>query len=264
MMAFESATTQVASAFERPILWSPPARAIAPVALQDKCMQLRERLLAIAQKHQRTRLASSLSAEDMVITDVILRDAKNTQPEICTHIDIFTLETGRLPAETLALLDQIQARYGSRLAIYTPDQKAVHAYVEQHGLNGFYESLQARKQCCDIRKVAPLAAALADADAWITGQRREQSITRSELGLHELDTARGISKYNPLFDWSEQDVWAYVERFSVPVNALHYQGYPSIGCDPCTKAVRVGEDPRAGRWWWENQDSRECGLHVHN
>lgn len=263
-MTFQSASTQAAPVFERPILWSPPTRAIAPIALEEKSRQLRERLLAIAKQHQRSRLASSLSAEDMVITDVILRDVQTTQQDICTHIDIFTLETGRLPTETLALLDQIQTRYGSGLAVYTPDQQAVQAYIEQNGLNGFYESLKARKQCCDIRKVAPLAAALADADAWITGQRREQSVTRSALDLHERDTARGISKYNPLFDWSEQDVWAYIERYSVPVNALHYQGYPSIGCDPCTKAVRAGEDPRAGRWWWENQDSRECGLHVHN
>src|SRR5690606_6170939 len=202
----------------------------------------------------------------MVITDVILREAGKSEQyrDIARHIDIFTLETGRLPIATLALLDQIQARYGTQLAIYRPDQAAVQAYIDQYGMNGFYESLQARRQCCDIRKVVPLAAALADADAWITGQRREQSVTRSDLALHEHDEARGISKYNPLFDWSEQEIWAYVEQYSVPVNALHYQGYPSIGCDPCTKAIRVGEDPRAGRWWWENQDSRECGLHVHN
>ncbi len=264
-MAFHSAQTQ-ASVFERPILWAPPKRAIDSAALEEKCRQLRERLLDIARTHQRTRLASSLSAEDMVITDVILREAGQSEQyqDITAHIDIFTLETGRLPAETLALLDQIQTRYGTRLAIYTPDQAAVQAYVDQYGMNGFYESLQARRQCCDIRKVVPLAAALANADAWITGQRREQSVTRSDLDLHEQDEARGISKYNPLFDWSEQEIWAYVERYSVPVNALHYQGYPSIGCDPCTKAIRVGEDPRAGRWWWENQDSRECGLHVHN
>jgi len=264
-MNFHSAQTQALFS-EQPILWRPPKRTLDTAALDEKCLQLRERLLGIARTHQRTRLASSLSAEDMVITDVILREAAQSEQyrDIATHIDIFTLETGRLPAETLALLDQIQTRYGIRLAIYTPDESAVQAYIEQHGINGFYESLQARRQCCDIRKVIPLAAALADADAWITGQRREQSVTRSDLGLHEQDEARGISKYNPLFDWSEQEVWAYVDRFSVPVNALHYQGYPSIGCDPCTKAVRVGEDPRAGRWWWENQDSRECGLHVHN
>ena len=264
-MAFHSAQTQ-ASVIERPILWTPPRRVTDPAALDEKCRQLRERLRDIARAHQHTRLASSLSAEDMVITDVILRAAEQGDPyqDIAAHIDIFTLETGRLPAETLALLDQIQTQYGVRLAIYTPDESAVQAYIGQYGLNGFYESLQARRQCCDIRKVVPLAAALAGADAWITGQRREQSVTRSDLHLHEHDEARGISKYNPLFDWSEQEIWAYVERYSVPVNALHYQGYPSIGCDPCTKAIRVGEDPRAGRWWWENQDSRECGLHVHN
>lgn len=260
-MAYLSADTTTATVFERPVLWSPPKRLASLVSIEEKSQQLSERLLQIARQHQHVRLASSLSAEDMVISDVILR---NAHPDIAGSIDIFTLETGRLPAETLALLDNIQTHYGTKLAIYTPADEAVQAYIDRYGLNGFYESLAARKQCCDIRKVVPLAAALADADAWITGQRREQSVTRGELALAEDDTARGIRKYNPLFDWSEQDVWAYVEQFSVPVNALHYQGYPSIGCEPCTKAVRAGEDPRAGRWWWENQDSRECGLHVHN
>ncbi len=261
MMAFTSAETGTVSVFERPILWSPPRRILDQAALEEKCRVLRERLRDIAKKHKRVRLASSLSAEDMVITDVILRD--NDQ-DVADNIDIFTLETGRLPAETLTLLDEIQQRYGTPLAIYTPDASSVQAYIEEYGLNGFYESLQARKVCCNIRKVAPLTAALAVADSWITGQRREQSVTRTQLALAEEDTARGIAKYNPLFDWSEQEVWAYVEQYEVPVNALHYQGYPSIGCEPCTKAVREGEDPRAGRWWWENQNNRECGLHVHN
>src|SRR5690606_34909450 len=156
------------SVFERPILWSPPRRILDQAALEEKCRVLRERLRDIAKKHKRVRLASSLSAEDMVITDVILRD--NDQ-DVADNIDIFTLETGRLPAETLTLLDEIQQRYGTPLAIYTPDASSVQAYIEEYGLNGFYESLQARKVCCNIRKVAPLTAALAVADSWITGQR---------------------------------------------------------------------------------------------
>ncbi len=260
-MAVTSGETGTASIFERPILWSPPSRKPDQAALNAKSAQLRERLRAIARDHRRVRLASSLSAEDMVITDVILRDNDKAVSE---NIDIFTLETGRLPAETLALLDDIEGRYGARLEIYRPDDALVQDFIAQYGLNGFYESLEARKACCHIRKVVPLAAALSEADAWITGQRREQSVTRTDLALAEHDSARGIEKYNPLFDWTEQEIWAYVEQFSVPVNALHYEGYPSIGCDPCTKAVRAGEDPRAGRWWWENQNNRECGLHVHN
>lgn len=240
-------------------MWSPPKGNVSTALLQEKRGVLTERLRAIARSHSRIRLASSLSAEDQVITDIILRDL---YPAGHTSIDIFTLGTGRLHPETLALIEEVKQQYQYDINIYRPDPVQIDSYASHYGLNGFYDSLEARKKCCQIRKIDPLNIALQDADAWITGQRREQSVTRTELALQEQDTARNILKYNPLFDWSEAEIWAYVELYNLPVNALHARGYPSIGCEPCTKAVRVGEDLRAGRWWWESQDSKECGLHV--
>lgn len=198
--------------------------------------------------------ASSLAAEDMVLTDMILR-AK-------LPIRIFTLETGRLHKETLDVVDRIRDVYGYQVELYRPETAAVDAYVTQHGLNAFYESVELRKECCRIRKVEPLKRALAGNKAWITGQRRAQSTTRAELAVQENDTAHGMTKFNPLADWSEQDVWNYIRSNDVPYNLLHDKGYPSIGCEPCTRAIQPGEDVRAGRWWWENPESKECGLHV--
>ncbi|MFC3374459.1 phosphoadenylyl-sulfate reductase [Rugamonas sp. CCM 8940] len=198
--------------------------------------------------------ASSLAAEDMVLTDLILK-AK-------LPIAIFSLETGRLHAETLAMLGRIESHYGYTVALYRPQPEAVDAYVAQNGLNAFYDSVEMRRECCRIRKVEPLGRALAGQRAWITGQRRAQSSTRAELPVQEDDPAHGMVKFNPLADWSEQDVWNYISDRAVPYNALHDQGYPSIGCAPCTRAVEPGEDVRAGRWWWENPDSKECGLHM--
>ncbi|WP_426088521.1 phosphoadenylyl-sulfate reductase [Janthinobacterium sp. PSPC1-1] len=198
--------------------------------------------------------ASSLAAEDMVLTDMILK-AK-------LPIGIFSLETGRLHQETLAVLDKVKARYDHDITLYRPQPEAVAAYVEQNGLNAFYNSVEMRRECCRIRKVEPLGRALAGNMAWITGQRRAQSTTRAELHVQEDDAAHAMTKFNPLADWSEQDVWDYLRANDVPYNALHDQGYPSIGCEPCTRAVQPGEDVRAGRWWWENPDSKECGLHM--
>jgi len=198
--------------------------------------------------------ASSLAAEDMVLTDMILR-AK-------LPITIFTLETGRLHKETLGVLDRIKETYGYDVALYRPQAEAVDAYVKQNGLNAFYDSVEMRKECCRIRKVEPLERALAGNKAWVTGQRRAQSATRSALDVQEQDDAHGMIKFNPLADWSEQDVWHYIRSNAVPYNPLHDKGYPSIGCEPCTRAIQPGEDVRAGRWWWENADSKECGLHV--
>jgi phosphoadenosine phosphosulfate reductase len=198
--------------------------------------------------------ASSLAAEDMVLTDLIL---KSKLP-----IGIFSLETGRLHAETLAMLDKVKDTYGYEIALYRPQAEAVEAYVAQNGLNAFYNSVEMRRECCRIRKVEPLGRALAGNKAWVTGQRRAQSATRAELHVQEDDAAHGMVKFNPLADWSEQDVWDYIRANNVPYNALHDQGYPSIGCAPCTRAVEPGEDVRAGRWWWENPDSKECGLHL--
>jgi len=199
--------------------------------------------------------ASSLAAEDMVLTDLIL---KSKLP-----IAIFSLDTGRLHPETLDMLARVKARYdGYEIAVYRPQTESVDAYVAQHGLNAFYDSVDMRRECCRIRKVEPLGRALAGNKAWVTGQRRAQSSTRAELHVEEDDPAHGMTKFNPLADWSETEIWDYIRANDVPYNALHDQGYPSIGCAPCTRAVEPGEDVRAGRWWWENPDSKECGLHM--
>jgi len=208
----------------------------------------------IAQEFSPAVFASSLAAEDMVLTDLILREKLN--------IGIFSLETGRLHAETLGMLDKVKATYGTEIVLYKPEASAVEAYVAQHGLNAFYDSVDMRKECCRIRKVEPLNRALAGNKAWVTGQRRAQAATRTELSVQEDDIAHGMQKFNPLADWSEEDVWHYIRSNNVPYNPLHDKGYPSIGCEPCTRAIQPGEDVRAGRWWWENPESKECGLHV--
>jgi phosphoadenosine phosphosulfate reductase len=214
----------------------------------------RQTLERIAADFTPAVFASSLAAEDMVLTDLIL---KADLP-----IAIFSLETGRLHPETLAVLDQIKATYNYDVTLYRPQTDAVDAYVAQHGLNAFYDSVEMRRECCRIRKVEPLGRALAGNKAWVTGQRRAQSSTRAELHVEEDDAAHGMTKFNPLADWSEDDVWNYIREHKVPYNALHDQGFPSIGCAPCTRAIQPGEDVRAGRWWWENPDSKECGLHM--
>lgn len=199
-------------------------------------------------------LASSLSAEDMVLTHLI---AKGALP-----ISVFTIDTGRLHEETLSLIPAAREKLGVAIEVFRPQPNAIAAYVRDHGANAFYESLERRKSCCHIRKVEPLERALEGKRAWVTGQRRDQAVTRSDLPEREHDEARGMAKFNPLADWSWEDVLAYAAAFDVPINPLHARGYVSIGCDPCTRAIRPGEDPRAGRWWWENADSKECGLHV--
>jgi phosphoadenosine phosphosulfate reductase len=214
----------------------------------------RATLERIAKDFSPAVFASSLAAEDMVLTDMILR-AK-------LPIVIFTLETGRLHKETLAMVDRIKEIYDYEVKLYKPDPAEVDNYVKTHGLNAFYDSVDMRKECCRIRKVEPLKRALAGNKAWITGQRRAQSTTRTELEVQEEDTAHGMTKFNPLAEWSELDVWNYIHANKVPYNPLHDKGYPSIGCEPCTRAIQPGEDIRAGRWWWENPDSKECGLHV--
>ena len=211
-------------------------------------------LARIARDFSPAVFASSLAAEDMVLTDLIL---KANLP-----IDIFSLETGRLNPETLDVLGKVKAHYGYDIALFYPRQDAVDQYVTQNGLNAFYDSVDMRRECCRIRKVEPLGRALAGKQAWVTGQRRAQSSTRAELAVQERDTAHGLTKFNPLADWREEDVWNYIRNNNVPYNALHDQGFPSIGCAPCTRAVQPGEDVRAGRWWWENPDSKECGLHM--
>ena len=210
--------------------------------------------MRVALEHAPAALASSLSAEDMVITDVILRHGLG--------IEIFTLDTQRLHADTLNVIAAIRKRYGYDMRVFHPEAEAVTEYVVKFGRDAFYESAELRKRCCHIRKVEPLNRALEGKEAWITGQRRDQAVTRSELKVQEYDAARGKVKFNPLADWSEDEVWTYIRAFDVPYNALHDQGYRSIGCAPCTRPTVAGEDVRAGRWWWEHPEARECGLHV--
>ncbi|QSI76164.1 MULTISPECIES: phosphoadenylyl-sulfate reductase [Niveibacterium] len=198
--------------------------------------------------------ANSFGAEDMVLTDLILAER--------LPIEIFSLDTGRLPAETYTLMGEVEKRYSTKLKVFFPDATAVEQYVRTEGINAFYDSVELRKACCGIRKVEPLRRALAGKKAWITGLRAAQSTTRIELAPREFDAGNGLEKFNPLFDWSEQEVWAYIRIHELPYNALHDQFYPSIGCAPCTRSIAVGEDVRAGRWWWENPESKECGLHV--
>jgi phosphoadenosine phosphosulfate reductase len=176
---------------------------------------------------------------------------------------VFVLDTGRMPQETHDLIDRIRDRYDTEVEVVLPDHAAVQSMVREHGMNLFYESLEKRKLCCRVRKVDPSARYLADLDAYVTGLRRGQSVTRTEVRKVEIDYANGgILKINPLVDWSQDEVWRYVRAQNVPVNRLHSQGYPSVGCAPCTRAIRAGEDPRAGRWWWENPETKECGLHA--
>lgn len=221
---------------------------------QQRIDQLHSLLSDIQQDFSPAVFASSFGAEDMVLTDLIARHYPG--------IGIFTLDTGRLPEETYDLMQKVKEHYGVSVHAYFPDASAVERYVAQHGPNGFYDSVALRKRCCYIRKVEPLKRALADKKAWITGMRRDQSTTREELELSAYDSDHGLHKFNPLCDWTEKDVWNYIRQHDVPYNALHDRFYPSIGCAPCTRAITPGEDIRSGRWWWENPESRECGLHT--
>ena len=213
-------------------------------------------LLRQAEKLAPAVLASSLGLEDMVLLDVIDRAA--------LAISVFTLDTGRLPQETHDLLQRIRQRYRLPVAVFAPDPADIERYVACHGPNGFYDSVALRQECCHLRKVKPLRRALQGKRAWITGLRRAQSQGRAAAPFEEWDEENGLQKFNPLADWSEDEIWAYLRAHDVPVNALHARNYPSIGCAPCTRAVAPGEDSRAGRWWWENPEFSECGLHPRN
>ncbi|MCW5655916.1 phosphoadenylyl-sulfate reductase [Hydrogenophaga sp.] len=205
-----------------------------------------------AARHPLLTQASSLGAEDMVVTHLLhLADV---------DASIFVLDTGKLHPETLALLPRIERRYNRSVQIFRPRQEAVIQFVRKNGEEAMYQSIELRKACCDIRKMEPLARALAGQDGWITGLRREQSNARAEVG--ELVQEPGRVKLSPLVDWTWGDVWHFIALHGVDYNALHDQFYPSIGCAPCTRAISVGEDFRAGRWWWEQESAKECGLHV--
>lgn len=207
-----------------------------------------------AGNHAPAALASSMGAEDMVLIHMIA--------SLGLPIAIFTLDTGRLHAETHDLIQVTRARYGLPIEIYAPEASDIEAYCREFGPDGFFRSVDLRLECCRIRKVLPLGRALAGRQAWITGMRRAQSPTRRDIAERENDSDHGMMKFNPLADWGTDDVAAYIAAHGVPTNRLHKQGYASIGCAPCTRPVAPGEDERAGRWWWENPDNRECGLHV--
>ncbi len=220
----------------------------------ERVERARRLLAGIEKNYSPSVLASSFGAEDMVVLDLIARDG--------LAIGIFTLDTGRLPKETHALIAEVRHRYGLEIDVFSPWPGTVDAFVEQHGIDGFYEGVEQRKSCCAVRKVEPLARALSRKRGWITGLRRAQAESRAELAETALDPVHGLWKFSPLADWSDEDVWTYLRANDVPYNALHDRGYASIGCEPCTRAVKKGEHPRAGRWWWEQEGARkECGLH---
>jgi phosphoadenosine phosphosulfate reductase len=222
-------------------------------SVAEKTVAARRLLGDIAAEFAPAALANSLGAEDMVLTDLIVNEKLD--------IDVFSLDTGRLPAETYELMGRIKRHYGLKLKLFYPRHDLVEDYTRSHGINAFYDSVELRKACCYARKVEPLSRALAGKRAWITGLRAEQAATRSGLPVREFDAANGLEKFNPLAEWTEREVWAYLHANAVPYNKLHAQGYPSIGCAPCTRAVAAGEHVRAGRWWWESADTKECGLH---
>lgn len=224
--------------------------------LQQKIDQVVTQLREATELYQGNLvLANSLGAEDMVLADLLAR--------YLPDISQFVLDTGRLPEETLTLLARMTEHYPQlQVDVYYPEATAVEAYVREQGINAFYQSQELRKACCGVRKLEPLKRALTGRAAWITGLRREQSVTRDTVAFSEWDAANGLQKLNPLADWSTKEIWAYLRHFNVPYNELHDRHYPSIGCAPCTRAISVGEDVRAGRWWWENPENRECGLHA--
>ena len=211
----------------------------------------------------RIALSSSLSIEDQTLTDIIVHQFPSPSTGgvgggVCR---IFTLDTGRLFPETYQLIDKTNLTYDIKIEVFFPDYREVQRMVREEGINLFYNSIESRHRCCQIRKLEPLSRAFQGLDAWICGLRREQSVTRKDMQLVEWDEQHQLIKVNPLISWTEQQVWDYIRQHHVPYNKLHDRGYPSIGCEPCTRAVQPGEDVRAGRWWWESPDHRECGLH---
>jgi phosphoadenosine phosphosulfate reductase len=234
-------------------LWRPPSAQWTEA--QERLSADTAALLArIAEAHPDAAIATSLQAEEAVLIDIAQQAG--------LRFDLFMLNTGRLHGETLVAKTAVEARYGVAIAAFAPDPTEIAAWVASFGKDAFYDSAERRLECCAIRKVAPLRRALAGRSAWITGQRRDQAVTRGALPEKEFDATHGIEKFNPLAAWRLEDVWAYVARHDVPVNPLYARGYASIGCDPCTRAVRAEEDPRAGRWWWEESAAKECGLHL--
>lgn len=230
---------------------------------RDLATQLNEQLKALEPEKviqyfleefkSKIAFSSSLGAEDQVLTHMICDIDKTTR--------IFTLDTGRMFPETYKLIEKTNSRYKIKIEIFFPDYNQVEKLVHEKGINLFYESVENRKQCCHIRKIEPLKRAFKGLDVWICGLRREQSVTRTANQMVEWDEQNGMLKVNPIIDWTESQVWDYIRKNNIPYNDLHDKGFPSIGCQPCTRAIKPGENVRAGRWWWENPDKKECGLH---
>ncbi|MDH5480834.1 MAG: phosphoadenylyl-sulfate reductase [Nitrosomonas sp.] len=224
--------------------------------LQQKIEQVISILTEAIHDYTPVTFANSLGAEDMVLTDLINRYKLD--------IDMFSLDTGRLPQETYDLMQTVREHFNKPLRIYFPNVKQVEEYVAKNGVNGFRESVELRKGCCHVRKVEPLRRALFGKRAWVTGVRHEQATTRISLKVSAYDMSNRMQKINPLIDWSNEEIWEYIRQYKVPYNKLHDSFYPSIGCAPCTRAVTPGEDIRSGRWWWETPETKECGLHTDN
>lgn len=221
--------------------------------LEQMAGAVRKELRAAVQAYGRVTYANSLGAEAMVLTDII-----------CSHvpeIEMFSIDTGRLPPETHEVMARLEQRYGLRLRVVHPDAQALEALTAAQGVNGFYRSLEARHACCQARKIEVFRRAIAGYRAWVTGVRREQSVTRAAAQAVEWDAEHGLYKVSPLLKWTHEQIWQYIRARQLPYNALHDRQFPSIGCAPCTRAVLPGESHRAGRWWWEQAESRECGLH---
>ncbi|HSY06287.1 MAG TPA: phosphoadenylyl-sulfate reductase [Steroidobacteraceae bacterium] len=227
--------------------------AAAMAEIERKAAAVRSLLGQALERHGRLAYANSLGAEAMVLTDIIWSHLP--------QIDIFSIDTGRLHEETYQLFERLQRRYRRRMRVIYPDAAALERLVAAQGVNGFYDSLAARLECCRIRKLEPFRRAIAGFPAWVTGVRREQSGERAHGQIQEWDAAYGLYKISPLLDWSEAQVWQYIREHQLAYNALHDRQFPSIGCAPCTRAIQPGESRRAGRWWWEQPESRECGLH---
>ncbi len=222
-------------------------------SIQEKSIV--EQLQFLAEKFAgKIAFSTSFGQEDQVITDIIFA---NNLP-----IEVFTLDTGRMFEETYKTLSKTLRKYDKKILVYFPEKEQVEKFITEKGAYSFYESLENRKECCNIRKIIPLKRALENVDCWITGLRAEQSTARTSLALLENDENFGVIKYNPLKDWSLDNILEHIKKHNVPYNVLHDKGFISIGCSPCTRAIQSGQDIRAGRWWWEDNSKKECGLHA--
>lgn len=222
--------------------------------MAQRINDVKQTLQEVELNYSKPCFSCAFSAESIVLLDLII--------STCERVEIFTIDTGRLHDSTYNLMAKIREKYDTKIITYFPEARLLEQHVNCVGHNAFYSSLENRKSCCFVRKVEPLGRALIGKDAWITGLRRQQSKHRKSLLASEWNEDYQLQKINPLLDWSYSDVWEYINYFNLPFNTLYDQGYVSIGCSPCTRAVTVGEDERAGRWWWEQSDVKECGLHI--